>query len=155
MLILGLQGSVFIVLGAGHVWFITSILICYLLTPVIKNIIYSKHERKLVLFIFVPCFLALVEPAWPSTLLDPLVTYSFGFLAGKNINKIVFRIKYFVISGSVLILVFGIRFISRFIFDGTIIYDRIIAYYCSLIGAFCIFYILSYIFKTAKVNRFI
>lgn len=145
LLVFGLQGSNVGILGAGQTWFITSIIICYLCTPLIRKIANNEYANVIMamLYVIFPCILSLFKPAWPSTLLCPITSYSIAYLIGKNINKIDFKMNYAFIAILILGTAFGIRFISRIMFDGTFLYERVIVQYTSSIGAFCICYIVS------------
>ena len=147
LLVFGLQGSNVGILGAGQTWFITSIIICYLCTPLIRKISNSKYVYIImaIFYVIFPCILSLFEPAWTSTLLCPITSYSIAYLIGKNIDKIDLKMKYAFIAIVILGIAFGVRFISRIMFDGTFLYERVIVQYTSSIGAFCILLYYKYI----------
>lgn len=162
LLALGCQGTVVGVLGAEQTWFITSILICYAVTPLFRILVdkylgfASKSKQVLTLcgiVIVFPLILALFKPDWICTMFKPLAEYFLGFWIGFNIEKIKFSAKKIPLSFIIMILSFGFRIIGKHFFDDTILYNRIIVFFTQLLGALCICYILATVFQNVKVYR--
>lgn len=86
LLAFGLQGTNVGVLGAEQTWFISSLLICYLLTPAINGLyeqITNKYLFLIVVLVF-PLVLLMLREVWAFTLLSPLSEYAIGIYLGKN-----------------------------------------------------------------------
>lgn len=54
---------------------------------------------------------------------------------------------------AVMCVASGIRLIARFLWDGTIFYDRIAVGYTQALASFSIFYIFAYVFREKKPPR--
>ena len=161
LLILGLQGSVVRVYGAEQTWFITALLFCYLLTPIVRLLVLKIHEsRKLIIIytavvLIIPIFLSFVPPAFVYTLFIPFCWYALAYLIGSKFTEIKLTKVGEICSFCLMIMAFGIRILMRMEFDGSYLYDRITVSYTQAIAAFCIFYIFAYIFKNRKANKFV
>lgn len=160
-LVLGLQGSVVGVYGAEQTWFITVLLFCYLFTPVIRFIVLEIREsrNKIIIYtaiiLMIPIFLSFIPPAFVYTLFTPFCWYALAYLIGYKFTEIKLTSIGTICSFSLMILVFGVRILMRMVFDGSYLYDRITVGYTQAIAAFCIFYIIAYIFKNRKANRLV
>ncbi len=158
-LIFGMQGSVVIVLGADHTWFITPILISYAITPLLHRLsLWLDHGRgKLALraaLLFTPLLLdpllsALVPPAFLSTLSCPVVFYILALFLGERFESVHIRRPHAALAAAGIILAFGARLVARHFIDGTIWYDRVIVQYTHGIAAFCIFTLFAYFLNRA------
>ena len=156
---LAIQGW-YTVEGATHTWFITSLLICYLVTPFLSKINkYMKEEKKLifggVFLSLLPILFAYTVDVNISSLLVPVCWYVIAYFIGKNFYKISITYKILKISTIILIVSFFIRIIAKQYFDNTIFYNQIIAWYTHAISSYCIFFIFAYIFKNKKVPTLI
>lgn len=160
-LVLGLQGSVVGVYGAEQIWFITALLFCYLLTPVIRFIVLEIRESRnkiiiyTAIFLMIPIALSFIPPAFVYTLFIPFCWYALAYLIGYKFTEIELTSIGTICSFGLMILAFGVRILMRMNFDGSYLYDRITVSYTQAIAAFCIFYIIAYIFKNRKANRLI
>ena len=161
-LVLGLQGSVVGVYGAEQTWFITALLFCYMLTPVIRFIVLEicKSRKKLYIiyttvFLIIPIFLSFIPPAFVYTLFIPFCWYALAYLIGYKFTDINLTSIRAICSFGIMILIFGVRILMRMGFDGSYLYDRITVSYTQAIAAFCIFYIIAYIFKNRKANQIV
>lgn len=158
--ILGFQGSVVGVLGAEQTWFITPLLICYAITPVIERIICSiKNQYRLQIFgscIFaLPVVWALFENPAVHTLLSLISYYIVGFIFGYKFNQIKLSWKRALIALGIMCCSFVIRIIMRHFFDGTMIYGRIVVGYTQVVSAFCIFYIFADLFQNINPAKIV
>lgn len=160
-LVLGLQGSVVGVYGAEQTWFITALLFCYLLTPIIRFIVLEIRESRnkiiiyTAIFLMIPIALSFIPPAFVYTLFIPFCWYALAYLIGYKFTEIKLTSIGTICSFGLMLLVFGVRILMRMNFDGSYLYDRITVSYTQAIAAFCIFYIIAYIFKNRKANRFV
>lgn len=122
------QGMHVGVLGAEHTWFMTTLMICYILTPLIekfwKRIQYKKTQWGILVgLLIVPFIMAYLLP-----------------------NYI-----YFI----VMCLAFATRFIGRIMIDGTKLYNLVIVNYTHYVAAACIFMLFSIIFSKAKMLKIV
>ena len=106
---LNLQGVSGSIAGLGHLWYVTLIAICYLITPIIfKYNISRKENSKLkfyLLMVFQFIILQLISLKIGSNLVPWVATYMFGFyLAGRNNYKTSKRIKYLFICVTIMLL---------------------------------------------------
>ena len=116
------------VLGADHTWFMTMLMICYILTPLIekiwKRIQYKKTQWGILVgLLIVPFIMAYLLP-----------------------NYI-----YFI----VMCLAFATRFIGRIMIDGTKLYNLVIVNYTHYVAAACIFMLFSIIFSKVKMLKIV
>lgn len=159
--VLGLQGSVVGVLGGEQTWFITAILACYLVTPLIDKIfLWSKKSinRKYIvitIIILLPMLFALFPLSFVFTLFAPICWYALAFLIGQEFYKIRLSKKYAVVAILIMCFAFGMRLIAKLYLDGTIWYDKIATGYNHTLAAFCIFYIVAFVFQNKKPGKFI
>lgn len=147
--VIGIQGSKIGVLGAEHTWFITVLLLCYLITPVLSEItgvLDEKHSALkriyLVLTFLMPVVFALFPEAWVYTILTPISFYSIAFVAGRFYDvQYEPAKKHTVLSLLLILIAFLLRLVGRLACDGTILYDRIIVPYTHFTAACAIFYL--------------
>lgn len=145
---LGLQGSVVGILGAEQTWFITSILLCYLATPILdKCSAGSNHRRNVIkgILMIAPAMLALIPQAYVSVVLSPICWYGVAFLAGSEFEGIRIHTRGFFRAFLIMCGSFCVRLVARMLIDGTILYDRIVTSYTQVIAAFAMFYIVAYL----------
>ncbi len=160
LLVFGLQGSNIYILGAEQTWFISVILMCYLITPVLhKTIDYLNFKSKGYIYFIViatmPVLFALFKSPAVYTLLSPVMLYIFGFIIGKYRSKLHINPWIAIL---IMILMFVCRIESKVLFDGTILYDRIVVVYTQSIIAICFLMLFLYYFdhkEPCKVVSFI
>lgn len=159
LLVFGCQGSMVGVWGAEQTWFISVLLLCYLLSPAILRI----NERLLQLnnkgitigaygiVCVLPILYALAKPDWVYTLLTPVSLYIMSCVYGSYYRKNngctrspKLLLWYFV----VIAVAFGLRFASRVLLDGTIWYTRIIVPYTHMVAAAAIWLCFETVFQT-------
>lgn len=149
--------------GAEHTWYITCILVCYILTPLISYLFnFINNKKSLIqiiisLFIIFPTLIPFIFGSNLSYFICPVFWYSTAYFCGKNKDKIekLANIKYCLLSIMIIILLFFIRFISHIYIDGTLLYNNIIVQYEHYISAFCIFIIFMFLFKNYKASFFV
>ncbi len=157
-LILGLQGSVVGVLGAEQTWFITPLLICYALTPLLdKAVSLLGEQQKRWLFAVAIAVLPIVWALFPAPgvhrLLSLVSCYILAFMLGytfdySSITKGRTLIACGMMCGSILV-----RLMVRHFFDGTVFYDQITVGYTQMLSAFCLFFIFAFLFQHVKPFR--
>lgn len=150
--ILGIQGANVGVWGADHTWFITAILICYLVTPLISK---GFHRKRMIeglawggaiIFSLIP---------WPFvfTLLSPVCFYSLAYFAGREYKENSMTFSKAIVTLVIMLISFIVRVGTKIFVDGTFFYDRIIVTYTQYIAAFAIFALFAFAFKNIKSNR--
>lgn len=134
-----LQGIFGGIQGAGHLWFLTTIMFCYLTIPFLYTV--QKNKRKF------------VKPVFISLLLITAIMFSFineyvgqqafyilifaiGYLYGARFKKVSLNSAILVF---VVLLMFGIRLASHKFFDDTILYTIIIVSLTHIIISLCFF----------------
>lgn len=153
---IGVQGWN-VVFGTTQTWFVTAILFCYLCTPVISKIILRLHgsRKRIVLLcvvlLGVPIVTAYILPADIYSILTPVCSYALAFLIGVYFNKIHISGLKSIILFIVMMAGFALRVVCRMYWDDTIFYNQIVANYTHMLGALCIFFIFSYVFKKAPI----
>lgn len=146
------------VFGATQTWFVTSILICYSLTPLVAKCCYEIRDNKKIcftFFIFLVFMPAIVPYTFSGIIVDasiitPIFWYSIAFLIGNNFERISLQKRYAVLAFLLMSCGFAIRLLSRAVSDNTILYNYIITGYTHAFGAFCIFYIFAVCFGKVK-----
>ena len=103
----------------------------------------------------IPIALSFIPPAFVYTLFIPFCWYALAYLIGYKFTEIELTSIGTICSFGLMILAFGVRILMRMNFDGSYLYDRITVSYTQAIAAFCIFYIIAYIFKNRKANRLV
>ena len=139
-----LQGILGVSIAGKSLWFLTLIMICYTITPLLQWIKQKKCNMKLgiasiIIGIILQIFLAyttdvgLVDGHTLSWCVIAVGMYVVGYFAGNLIlndnigkNKIVV-ITALTVVASAIALLFKMRF------DGKIIYDRIVIYYAMVV----------------------
>lgn len=147
-----LQGIFGGVTGASHLWFLTAIFICYLMLPVFQ--IVKKNKKMINIFNILllgitigVCYLNRVV----GMQFVCLCTFSVGYfyfekLYNKNINMI--------LVGLILIIDMIFRIISKYFFDGMIIYDLIIVGISQVIASICIMLLIKLFTKNKTKSSF-
>lgn len=142
---LNIQGFTGGLVGASQLWFLTLIMICYLLTPLLQRI-KSKLIKNRIVIILIGVLLVIVHIVLSySTSLKmagehklswcfmAIAIYAIGYYFGDSI--IVFLKKNIATVALSIVTVFAIVFavLANKYFNGQIIYDQIIFWYCMLV----------------------
>lgn len=146
------------VFGATQTWFVTSILICYLLTPLVAKCCYEVQDNKkayLSFLIFLVCMPAIVPYTFSGIVVDasiitPIFWYSIAFWVGNSYEKIPLQKRYTVLAFVLMSCGFAIRLLCRTAINDTILYNYIVVGYTHAFGAFCIFYIFAVCFEKIR-----
>ena len=162
-LVLGLQGSVVGVTGAGQTWFISALLFCYFITPLIAKLsLWLDQNEKwsfriMCMICTLPLGLAFIPPVFVSTLFSPVAWYSLAYLFGTRFEKEKLNInkKNALKAVAAICVAFAVRIVVRMFADGTVMYDRVTVKYTKAIAAFGIFYIFAYLMENRKPSKMI
>lgn len=154
-LALGLQGSVVGVLGAEQTWFITPLLLCYAITPLLDRYITPQRTKPQVISIVcvavgIKLLWAIPESPVYRTLLSLISEYIVAFVVGRFFEKLTFSEGKAVAAFTVMCVTFGMRLAARHFFDGTVFYERIACGYTQSLAAFCIFYLFAVVFQNVQ-----
>ncbi len=119
--------------GIGHLCFITIILICYILTPILKKQKFNYFE--ILLFLILSAIGSYINSKLGQSLFY-ILTYFLGMQYVKVENKINIKILglFFIFLVAIIIRLIGLRF-----FDGTVLYDRIIFSLTQMTICLCFF----------------
>lgn len=160
--IFGMQGANVGVLGADHTWFLTVILICYLITPLLSKIFCNAGEdRKKCLWMLVasgimPAVLAYVPWIAFDTIGANVCFYIIAYWVGAELkNGFQFRKKYLWLYIIVILSAFVVRFGGRLLWDNTRFYNCIIVGYTQYIAAFGMLGVFAVIFAEKKSSKII
>ncbi|MCQ2471630.1 MAG: acyltransferase [Clostridia bacterium] len=159
---LGIQGNYFKIPGIEQTWFITPLLLCYLITPLVSfaaKKLKSKGTFIKIILIFCAVAFYLIICFNPSdnlfVIASPLVFFIAAYLWGMNYKASAPPKRNIFIFLCVVAVAFSFRFISRIYFDDTIIYKRLISGLTHYIAAFGIFKIFEALFFNCHSIRFI
>lgn len=157
--LLNLQGFTDGVQGAGHLWFLTALMLCYLITPLLnkyKNkVAYFTKEKLLIVLIGLITtqiisvyFINKMFGVYLCYVILYIFAYFFGYLWSGCISK-----KGLVILTLVTIFAILFRLGSKFILDNSIFYDDVIVLYTQSIFGVWIFIFVSYFRKITNNNK--
>lgn len=124
--------------GTGHLWYITIITICYLLTPVLQKFRKIKLTMCQKAILIIGLLVAQLGLIYIGVQLCYILTYCFGYFIAKSTIRT--DLKWFSGISFFAIIAMIARIVCRFIFDATIFYDKYISPTCSAIIAVWIFY---------------
>ncbi len=132
--------------GTGHFWFITILMVCYLLTIPISHF-YRKTNKKFsaVFFLFILFIISLILPFSGIYLALPLIYFS-GYFYSKYFDD-TNSTKSFVILTIIMVLSIGLRLFCKHYYDGTILYEHIVVSFSHNILAIWIFLTFRLIYK--------
>ena len=151
-----LQGTGFLVLGVdlyqmnglGHLWFLTAIMICYLLLVLVKRMEHSCQLEKHIALTFAVFWIADILFAYTVKLqLHYFIAYFIGYTIGKNEWKI--SLKYYSIATLLMISAMIIRLLVRKYADGTILYDNLVVPFTHIILAVWIYQTIQFLCQKA------
>ena len=156
--IFNLQGFQIYIHVAEHLWYLTIIMICYLITPILNKYKTKISNKNLIIYISIGVLLQLMTSYFINTQLGIyliyILLYIIAYIVGDK-GKIIISTKLMFIS-LVLAGISGIlRIGTRVLFDNSILYNVIIVGYTQGLIAFCIFYIFIYMCRNVKENKVI
>ena len=155
--ILGLQGFNYVLPGAQHTWFISAILLFYVMTPFAdfmikwagKEVHNGRWKVLLAGFAAVMVFIAFLDQA---PFLTACLSYLMAFMVGKCWNEERICARYAIVGLSGVGLSFALRFVARFWVDGTLLYNHVIALYTHFAAALCFVIAAAWLFKSKPWN---
>lgn len=150
---LGVQGGQ-TVFGAAQTWFISSLLICYLFTPLLSEVYneIAKSRKAIMSLLILIAFMPLVVVYHfgviikESSIVTPLFWYSLAYILGAHYEELSIKKKYVVYVLVLMVASFAIRLLGIILWDNTVVYDKVISSYTHAIGAFCILYVFAALF---------
>ena len=149
--------------GFGHLWFITEILICVLLTPLMNatfKLIPGSNKTVWVITLFL--FVFLVQPSLVTIgiNLSYIISYFIGFLISRwetRINR-----NHLIAAFLCCLTISIVRLVCKRFIDGSVLYDRYIALISQGVLALFLFVLVFYLgekfhkfFETIFVNRIV
>lgn len=158
--ILGVQGARVGVLGADHTWFITPLLLCYLITPILSKIWdkfsrFNALKKYCLLLVFGGMHLILSLFPHPSvyTIVSPIFFYGIAYICGREYKNEPIKRLAAIVAFVVICISFAIRILAKVLWDGTILYDRIAVGYTQYISAFAILVLFVFLFENIKAGK--
>lgn len=156
--LLNLQGVGFIVYGIslpqmnglGHLWFISAIMLCYVLLIAVKEIerYFSEAPCPCIYFVL-PCllFLDFILAYTVNIQLHYFIAYFIGYWVGKK--SIFLSGKRYLMITIAMVFALGIRLFSHNAIDGTVSYNDIIVPFTHIMLAVWIYMSIQYVYQNA------
>lgn len=134
--------------GLGHLWFLTAIMLCYLLLIIMKKIEdhISFKATSVGVSMVVFCILDVVFAYTINIQLHYFIAFFIGYILGKIEARIPLR-NYVCLSGAMLCAMV-IRLSMRSLCDGTITYNSIVVPFTHIVLAVWIYTTIQYICQT-------
>lgn len=154
---LGVQWFDYLLPGADHIWFISAILLCYGMTPVLDWVTDKllRAEKKIGLRVFAAALLLspLAIGFLPgSAIVVTVPVYALAFLLGRIWDPGALR-RYHGLAGLFTIAAaFGLRFLIRLVLDETVWYSGMVVPYTHAAAAFG-FFIAMACFRDKKPGK--
>ena len=121
--------------GCGQLWFLTHLLVCYLITPVLQGCDRLKRRgialMALTWFAFCMVLAYTVPPIW-CTLLNSILSYTIGFYA---LPYLLNRKRSYSLLIGIAVLSCCCRLMFRYFFDETPLYNSAMVTVCSVVLA--------------------
>ncbi len=154
-----LQGILGGIKGAQHLWFLTALMFCYLVTPFLNSI--KKFIKGIKEFFYttalilaIPILITIFISRKLGLYFSYMSLYSLAYFLGTKKYKKISK-KNMTIFSVITLFFLVIRVISKILIDSTIVYDGIIVIYEQSIFAIWIFTFISFIKTLKKENKFI
>ncbi len=134
--------------GCGHLWFLTHLLVCYLITPALQK--FARPNRCGIIMIGIGwlalCMLLAytVAPIW-CTLINSLLSYVAGFYLLPHLLR---KKHHYILLLGTAFLSCCCRLACRYFFDGTPFYNSVATQICSLCLALSI---IVFLFQIGKL----
>lgn len=153
-----LQGLLGGIMGAQHLWFLTAIMLCYIITPLLNRYKKNVHNKMFIIFsitiaisihFITAVFINEKLGLYLGYLFNYIFAYYFSYLWNRKVSN-----KSIVILSIVNLIGLILRFFSRFIIDGTILYDGIIVIYQQSLFSIWIFMFIYFILKEIKIKKY-
>ena len=136
-------GSYRSVIGAGHLWYITTITICYLLTPVLQKFRKIKLNMYQKVILIVGLLVAQLGLIYIGVQLSYILTYCFGYFVSQSTIRT--DLKWYGKLSLFTMIAMVTRIVCRFFVDASLFYDMYISVLSSAILAVWIFYTVYFI----------
>lgn len=154
-----LQGILGGIKGAQHLWFLTALMFCYLVTPFLNSIKKFIKDTKeffytTVLILAIQIFITIFISGKLGLYFSYMSLYSLAYFIGTRKYEKISK-KNMTIFSVITLFFLVIRLISKILIDSTIVYDRIIVIYEQSMFAIWIFTFMSFIKTLKKENKFI
>ncbi len=140
------------VLGAQHLWFLTVIMLCYMLTPILyRNKEKLLKNHKIILFI-----IAVLAVGLSYVQQDVGRTFMYIWL---YVSAYMYRNRKIDTAKSKIVLIlsmiglFAIRIIVRKFLDGTILYNTIVVCFTQILLTYNMYWFLNEMFKNVRMER--
>lgn len=153
-LLFGLQGTEVGVPGAGHTWFITSLLLCYALTPLLNACIQRVKPRITCILLAIAPITFAFFPINVFTLICPVCWYGIAYIAGQKYSERWLNQRNGVIALLIALSALIIRFVVRFFTENPIVYYKLCVNYTQFVAAAGIMLFLAVLLKDTRVGRF-
>lgn len=140
------------VLGAQHLWFLTVIMICYIITPILyknKEKLLKNYKIILLVIAILAVLLSFVRQEIGRTFMYILLYVS--AYVYRNTKKDKKKSKILLVIS--IITIFAIRIVARMFWDGTVFYDTIIVCFTQILLAYNIYWFLNEIFKDIEIKN--
>jgi len=140
------------VLGAQHLWFLTIIMICYIITPILyknKEKLLKNYKIVLVMISILGIGLSYVQQDLGRTFLYLLLYISAYVYRNIKVDKR----KSKILLGVSIIGLFAIRLVTRKFWDGTILYNTLVVCFTQILLAYNIYWFLNELFKNVKIEN--
>lgn len=155
--IFDLQGFLGYLYGAEHLWFLSVLALCYLITPILDYLrTHSSAKVNVILFLLMVCFQVFSTYCIAKQMgnfLFYINLYIVAYIMGANKYECKTGIHF---SLAVLMIIIGaiFRLIGKIIIDGTITYDVMVVDVTQSMIAFGLLFIFQFLFDH-KVNRIV
>lgn len=158
---LNLQGFLGVNVGGTNLWFLTLIMMCYVITPALYRIKSQLKDTKYLYFVILILILLQLVLSYAtnagmvlnhtfSWCLIAILVYVLGYFKGNSIimdevggGRLLISIVISIVTGVIVI-------VMRHFYDGSIIYDRIIIFYGLIIIDYTICLVVCYLGNRMK-----
>ena len=130
--------------GAGHLWFLTIIMICYLLLIPVKRLESNSfwNNRKSVILSFIVLIILDIALIFAGVQIGYFICYFLGYVIGKTEVKInPLRLGLMTVA---MVIAMGVRFIGKHYLDNTVFYNHGIANLTHIVLALWIYSIIQF-----------
>lgn len=133
----------------GHLWFISFMLVCYLITPILQLLRGRGNKAEIVVLImFFSVLDILFMLMWGSTAflfwIPGIIAYMIAYFIGAFLNR-EFKKKLLFLMTFIMLCSLIVRIITKLYADGTRLYDNVVFEYSQCILAFWIFFFLYWL----------
>lgn len=133
----------------------------YILTPVIAKLVYRAEKQKKVEMIeigiiLIPFLLNCFSMEVIYTIGTPVCFYALAYILGRKFkNGYRFPKNRTILYIGIILATFGVRILGRMLFDGTRLYNHLIASYTQYIAAFALIAICGSLLSGVDKNKIV